>query len=98
MLVALQKKISGYTTQTVQKGRQSLTKVLQTEKVNEESNASFPDNATSNSNQQVHLETPNDLIAKVCTTMNKKLHQQVKEFINKSKTNEMGLTSLKTIS
>ena len=62
--------------------------------MNEESNSSFPDNATSNSNQQVHSETPNDLIAKVCTTMNKKLHQQATEFIDKSKTNEMDLTSL----
>ena len=75
----------------------ALTKVLQREKKgkldghNEQSNSN---NEPSNSNQRDDLETANTLVAKVCTTMNTKLHQQAKKFINKSKTDEMDLTSL----
>ena len=78
----------------------ALTKALQRERKgkldehNEKSNSKSSNNEPSNSNQQIESEMANDLVAKVCKTMNTKLHQQEKKFMNKSKTGEMDLTSL----
>ena len=80
----------------------ALTKALQRERKgkldehNEKpnSNSNSSNNEPSNSNQQIDSETANDLVAKVCITMNMKLHQQAKKFMNMSKTGEMDLTSL----
>ena len=75
----------------------ALTKVLQRErkgKLDGEGEHSSSNNESSNSNQQDEPQTDNSLLAKVCTTMNTKLHHQAKKFMDKRKTDEMDLTSL----
>ena len=75
----------------------ALTKVLQRErkgKLDGEGEHSSSNNESSNSNQQDEPQTDNSLLAKVCTTMNTKLHHQAKKFMDKGKTDEMDLTSL----
>ena len=88
-------KISWHT--TLQKGRESTFKVLQRErkgKLDREGEHSNSNNEPLISNQRDDLQTDNPLLAKVWATMNTKLHHQAKKFINKSKTDEMDLTSL----
>ena len=75
----------------------ALTKVLQRErkgKLDGEGEHSSSNNESSNSNQQDEPQTDNSLLAKVCTTMNTKLHHQAQKFMDKRKTDEMDLTSL----
>ena len=75
----------------------ALTLVLQRErkgKLDGEGEHSSSNNESSNSNQQDEPQTDNSLLAKVCTTMNTKLHHQAKKFMDKRKTDEMDLTSL----
>ena len=72
----------------------ALTKVLQRErkgKLDGEGEHSSSNNESSNSNQQDEPQTDNSLLAKVCTTMNTKLHHQAQKFMDKRKTD---LTSL----